>query len=465
MQQDSTIDYDFAVIGAGPGGYVAAIKAAQLGLKTVLIEKSPHLGGTCLNVGCIPSKALLHSTELFHKIEHEAADNGISVKGLTMSVAGLMKKKESVVTKLRGGLIQLMAQNKVEVRHGLGRLLGNGKVEISSGKTKAVLSAKTIVIATGSTSIELPFMPFDGETIVSSDEGIAFTEVPKKMAIVGAGAIGLELGSVWARLGSDVTIVELLPNVAPTFDNDICKAAERSFKKQGLKFELGAKVTGVKKAKGKTYLTAERGSEKLEIEADKILVAVGRRPFSEGLGAADIGLKLDERKRIVVDGHGQTNLPGVFAIGDITTGPMLAHKAEEEGVAIAERAAGKAGHVNYQVIPNVVYTSPEIASVGLSETEAKAQGHTVRIGKMLFAANGRGIASDATDGLVKVIACAQTDKLLGVQMIGEHASEIIAEAVAHMEYGGSAEDLSRTVHAHPTLSETLKAAATMVGNR
>jgi dihydrolipoamide dehydrogenase len=457
--------YDFVVIGAGPGGYACAIRAAQLGFKTLLIEKNPHLGGTCLNVGCIPSKALLHSTELFHKIQHEATDNGITVTNATMDIKGLMKKKEAVVNKLRAGLIQLMAHKKVEVKNGHAQFIDNQKLEIHHEGQTSTISANHIVIATGSTSIELPFMPFDGETVVSSDEGIAFTKTPKNLAIVGAGAIGLELGSVWARLGANVTIVELLPNVAPTFDTDISKMAEKLFAAQGIKFELGAKVTGVKKSKGHTYLTAERDGKPIEIEADKILVAVGRKPFAENLGLEKIGIELDERKRVKTDNHFRTNISNVYAIGDVAAGPMLAHKAEEEGIAVAEQIAGKAGHVNYAVIPNVVYTTPEIASVGLSENEAKTKGIAVRIGKMPFTANGRAIASDATAGLVKIIACAQTDRVLGVQMIGDHTSELIAEAVAHMEYGGSAEDIARTVHAHPTLSETFKEAALAVDKR
>lgn len=459
------MDYDFLVIGAGPGGYASAIRASQLGFKTLLVEKSPNLGGTCLNVGCIPSKALLHSTHLYHLFTHEAESNGITTKGVSMDVKRLMQKKSSVVEKLRSGLIQLMTAKKVQVRHGHAQVIAPHTVEIENGKSKDTVKAKHIVLATGSSVIELPFLPFDGETVVSSDHGIAFDRVPEKLVVVGAGAIGLELGSVWSRLGSKVTVVEWLPNVAPTFDIDISKAAEKAFKKQGIQFELGAKVTGVKKSKQKSYLLFERGDEKFELEADKILVAVGRKPNTLQIAHDSLDLKKDERGRVIVDAHWATNIPSVYAIGDVTTGPMLAHKAEEEGIALAERLAGKAGHVNYDVIPNVVYTNPEIASVGLSEAEAKSRGFTVRTGKMAFAANGRALASDSTEGMVKIIACEKTDRLLGVQMIGEHASEIIAEAVAHMEYGGSAEDLARTVHAHPTLSETLKEAALALDKR
>jgi dihydrolipoamide dehydrogenase len=456
--------FDIIVVGGGPGGYVAAIRSAQLGFSVALVEKNKYLGGTCLNVGCIPSKALLHSTEMLHFFEAQAADHGITAKHIAMDIAKLMQRKETVVSKLRGGIDQLMKARKITVFHGLGSLEGNGKVAIA-GKDNQSISGTHIILATGSSVIELPFMRFDGETIISSDHAIALTEAPKKLVVVGAGAIGLELGSVWSRLGSDVTVVELLPNVAPTFDVDISKAAERIFKKQGLKFELGAKVTGVKKDGKKTFLTAERDDKVLEIEADKILVAVGRRPNTEGLCADKVGLKLDDRRRIATHDHYRTNLPNVYAIGDVIEGPMLAHKAEDEAIAVVELIAGKAGHVNYDAVPNVIYTDPEIASVGMSEAEAIARGFTVNTGKMLFASNGRALANDATDGLVKVIACAKTDRLLGVHMIGSSTSEIIAEATVHIEYGGSGEDLARTMHAHPTLSETLKEAAMALEKR
>ena len=458
-------NFDLVVIGSGPGGYVAAIRGAQLGLKTALVEKDDNLGGTCLNVGCIPSKALLHSTEMYHFFNEKAQSHGIEAKSVSMNIAQLMKKKEEVVNKLRGGVQQLVSGRKVEILKGLGVLKGKGQVEIKNGSKSEIVVAKNILVATGSATVELPFLKFDGKTVISSDEGIALEKAPKKLVVVGAGAIGLELGSVWKRLGSDVTVVELLPNVAPTFDKDISKLAERIFKKQGIKFELGAKVTGVKKEKNKTFLTAEKNGKALEFEADKILVSVGRRPYTEGLGADNVGLKLDAHKRIEVDSHFRTNVPGIYAIGDVTPGPMLAHKAEEEAVAAVEIIAGKHGHINYDVIPNVVYTTPEIASVGISEDEAKEKGLSVNVGKMPFAANGRALASDETDGMVKVIACKTTDKILGVQMIGPHTSELIAEAVAHMEYSGSAEDLARTIHAHPTVSETLKEAALAVDKR
>lgn len=447
--------FDVIIIGSGPGGYVSAIRAAQLGLKTAIIEKHTQLGGTCLNVGCIPSKALLHSTEIYHTIAHQAAANGIKVKGLEVNVPGLMDKKSKVVDQLRNGVKALMKANKITVFNGTGKFLSPTQVEVGENK----LNSNHIIIATGSQSVELPFMKFDGETVVSSDQAIAFDSIPKKIVVVGAGAIGLELGSVWSRIGSDVTIVELLPRVAITFDHEISKLAERIFKKQGIKFELDTKVTGMKKEGKAVVLTAEKEGKVLEFPADKIIVCVGRKPYTEGLGLEAVGVEKDKQGRIVVDKHFRTNVPSIFAIGDVIAGPMLAHKAEEEGVALAEMLAGKAGHVNYDIIPNVIYTNPELASVGISEQEAKDKNIDVKIGKFPFAANGRALASDGGEGMVKVIADAKTDKILGVQILGLHASELIAPAVAHMEYGGSAEDMARTIAAHPTLAETLKEAA------
>ncbi len=452
-------EYDLVVIGSGPGGYVCAVRAAGLGLKTALVEKNAELGGTCLNVGCIPSKALLHSSEMFHFTAENAASHGIKVGKPELDLATMMKRKDEVVGRLNKGIAQLMKVNKITVLHGLGTLKGDGKVSIKGENETTTVTAKHIVLATGSASVELPFLKFDGKTVVSSDEAVAFDSVPEKLVVVGAGAIGLELGSVWARLGSKVTVVELLPQIAPTFDKDVSRTAERFFKRQGIHFELGAKVTGLERDKKATFLTAEKKDKQLRFEADKILVAVGRRPRTETIGAEAVGLKLDKGKRIIVDDNYRTNLDNVYAIGDSIAGPMLAHKAEEEGAAVAELIAGQAGHVNYAVIPNVIYTDPEIASVGIGEDQAKEKGIEVKVGKFSLAANGRAIASDATDGFVKVIADKKTDRILGVQIIARGASEIIADAVAHMEYGGSAEDLARTVHAHPTISESLKEAA------
>lgn len=457
--------FDLIVIGSGPGGYVCAIRAAQLGLKTALVEKSKTLGGTCLNVGCIPSKALLHASEQVRFVQHGAASLGINVDKSAVDLPTMMQKKDKTVATLVGGVSMLVTKKGAKVFQGAGRLIDASTVEVKGENGTEILKTKNIVVATGSAPAELPFLPFDGKTVVHSTHALAFDKAPKRLTVIGGGAIGLELGSVWARLGSKVTIVEFLPHIAATFDEDVSKLLERSLKKQGLTLELGAKVTGLKKSKGKTVLTAERGDDKLEIETDKVLVAVGRVPFTEGLGLKEIGIALDERKRIKTGPDFATNVKGVYAIGDVIAGPMLAHKAEEEGVAVAEMLAGKAGHVNYHVIPSVIYTDPEVAAAGLTERDAKAQGTEIRTGKFPFTANGRALANDATEGFIKVIACAKTDRVLGVQMIGSGTSELIAAAVAHMEYGGSAEDIARTVHAHPTLSEAFKEAALAVDKR
>jgi len=454
---------DLVIIGSGPGGYVAAIKAAQLGLKVALVEKDQSLGGTCLNIGCIPSKALLHSTEVWHHARDSKKHGIVGADKLTFDVSAMMANKDKVVGQLNKGVEFLVTKRGVEVVRGLGRLGKPGEVLVRSSAGERILNTKNILIATGSVPIELPFMKFDGETVISSDHGIALKSVPEKMVVVGAGAIGLELGSVWSRLGSQVTVVEMLTTIGgPSYDADIAKAAQTALEKQGIKFELGTKVTGVKKSAAGFALTAEREGKVLEFPADKILVAVGRKANTTGLGAAEAGLKLDERGRVVIDGHFLTNLPGVYAIGDVVAGPMLAHKAEEEGVAVAENIAGKHGHVNYAVIPGVIYTDPEVASVGISEAEAKAKNIEIKIGKFQLSGNGRAIATDGTAGMIKVIACAKSDKVLGVQMVAKGASEMIAAACAHMEYGGSAEDVARTCFAHPTVSESFKEAAMAV---
>ena len=446
--------FDLIVIGAGPGGYVCAFRAAQLGLKVALVEKRATLGGTCLNVGCIPSKALLASSEHYVFAKQHAAEHGVKLGSVELDLPALMKKKDAVVTKLVGGVAQLAKARKITVVTGAASFVSANTIAVGEQK----LTAKNIVIATGSTPVELPFMKFDGKTVVSSDHAIAFDSVPKKLVVVGGGVIGVELGSVWARLGSDVTVVEFLPKLIATYDDDIVRNFTRIMQKQGLKIELGAKVTGF--ANG--ILTAERGADRLSFAADKVLVAVGRRPYTDSLGLEKAGVQLDDKKRIKVDGHLKTTAPGVWAIGDVVAGPMLAHKAEEDGVAVAEWIAGKAGHVNWDLVPGVVYTDPEVASVGLGEDAAKAAGLAVNIGKFNFAANGRAIAADATDGYVKIIADAKTDKILGAQILGRNAGELISEIVTHMEYGGSAEDLARTIHAHPTMSEAVKEAALAV---
>ena len=454
-----TSSFDLIVIGSGPGGYVCAFRAAQLGLKVALVEKSATLGGTCLNVGCIPSKALLHSSEQFAFAKNHAAEHGIKLGRVEADVATLLKRKEAVVAKLVGGVAQIAQARKIAVFTGTASFVSAKTVSVAPATGAATqLTAPAIVIATGSAPVELPFMKFDGKTIVSSDQAIAFDAVPQKLVVVGGGAIGLELGSVWSRLGADVTVVEFLPKIVATYDDDIVRNFTRLLTKQGLKIETGAKVTGFSKG----ILTAERDGKKLEFPADKVLVAVGRRPYTDGLGLDRAGVQLDEKKRIKVDAHLATTAPGIWAIGDVVAGPMLAHKAEEDGVAVAEWIAGKAGHIDWNLVPAIVYTSPEVASVGLGEDAAKAAGRAVAIGKFNFAANGRAIANGTTDGYVKIIADAKTDKILGAQILGAGAGELISEIVTHMEYGGSAEDLGRTIHAHPTMSEAVKEAGLAV---
>ena len=451
--------YDALVIGAGPGGYVCAIRCAQLGLKTAIVEKNPRLGGTCLNVGCIPSKALLHSTEIYHELLHGAKKHGITAKEVSMDISALMKKKDGVVDKLGKGVRMLVEKRGIEILTGAAKLLGDGQVEVSGKEGTQTVTAKEIILATGSKPVELPFMPYDGERIVHSDHGIAFDSVPSKLAVIGGGAIGLELGSVWARLGSEVDVIEFLPEIATGFDPDVAKAARRILGKQGLKFSLSTKVTGVDIGESGVILRAEGPKGDITFEADKVLVAVGRAPCSDGLGLEEIGVVTDKRGSVTVDEAFRTNVDGIRAIGDLIPGPMLAHKAEEDGVACAEILAGQSGHVNYDLVPGVIYVDPEIANVGLGEADAKERNIPVRCGTFPLAANGRALATDATEGLVKVVAHAETDRLLGIQIVARNASELIASAVAHMEYGGSAEDLARTIHAHPTLSESLKEAA------
>lgn len=454
--------YDVVIIGSGPGGYVAALRAAQLGLTVALVEKNRTLGGTCLNIGCIPSKALLHSTEIFHFMQEKGAAHGLQAEKLAIDLNALMKQKDASVSRLVKGVETLCQQRKVDLKWGLGRIRDAHTVAVEGEKSET-LSAKNIIIATGSSSIELPFLKFDGKAIVSSDHALSLPKIPEKMVVVGAGAIGLELGSVWSRMGSKVTVVEFLPRVAPTFDADISKMAQRVFKKQGLTFALETKVTGYDKKK--KLLTAEnKKGEEVTFEADVVLVAVGRKPHTDSLGLSEAGVEVDEKGRVQTDAHFRTNVEGIYAIGDVKDGPMLAHKAEDEGVACVELIAGKAGHVNYAAIPNVIYTAPEIASVGLSEEEAKAQGREVSTGRFPLTANGRAIAMDETDGIIKTIADKKTDRLLGVHMIAANASELIAAAVTHIEYGGSAEDLGRTATAHPTLGEALKEAGLAAGS-
>ena len=460
-------EFDLIVIGSGPGGYVAAIRGAQLGLKTAIIEKHKALGGTCLNIGCIPSKALLNSSHHLAFAKKEAASHGVLVGEVRLDLPTMLKRKDKTVAQLTGGVAFLMKKNKVDVFQGEGHIAAAGKVSVKTADGKMQdLQAKHIILATGSVPIDLPNMPVDGVTTVTSTEALSFDRVPEKFVVIGGGAIGLELGSVWARLGSQVTVVEFLPRIAPGFDLELAKELQKSMEKEGLKFLLETKVNGIQIKDGKATVqaTAKDGKEMI-LEADKVLVAVGRKGFLGNAVSDELGLALDERRRIKVDEHFHTNIPGIYAIGDVIAGPMLAHKAEEEGIACVERIAGKAGHVNYDVIPGVIYTHPEVASVGLSEDQAKEKGLEVNVGKFPFRANGRALASDSAEGFVKLVADAKTDRLLGAHVICPAASELIQEAVSVMEFGGSSEDLARTVHAHPTLSEAVKEAALAVEKR
>ena len=458
--------FDVVIIGSGPGGYVAAIRAGQLGLKTAIIEKDKELGGTCLNVGCIPSKALLTSSDHFSFAKKEAAKHGIVIENPRVDLPTMQKRKDKVVKTLTGGVRQLMKTNKVMVLEGMGTIAAPGKVSVksSAGEIQEI-ETKNIVIATGSVAIELPFAKFDGKTIVSSTEALCFEEAPKKFLVVGAGAIGLELGSVWNRLGSEVTMLEFLPRIALGFDLELSNLLQRALTAQGIKFHLETKVTGVKIENGRAIASADKANEKLTFEADKVLVSVGRKPFSEGLGAEKVGVEFDERKRIKVDKHFRTNVEGIYAIGDVIAGPMLAHKAEDEGIACVEIIAGKSGHVNYDAIPGIIYTNPELAGVGITEDQAKEKAMNVRVGKFPFRANGRALANEDVEGVVKFIADAKTDKILGAHILQHAASELIAEPTSVIEFGGSSEDLGRTCHSHPTLSEAVKEAAMAVEKR
>ena len=453
------MDFDLIVIGAGPGGYTAAIRAAQLGMKTAIVEKGKTLGGTCLNVGCIPSKALLSSSELFYGARKHFGSHGISADGLSMDVGAMMKRKDGVVRKMARGIDFLMNKNGIERVAGLGRIAGPNEVEVTSDAGQQCLKAKRILIATGSRVAGLPFLEFDGETVLSSDDAVALGQAPVSMIVIGAGAIGLELGSVWARLGTAVTVVEFLPRIASTFDEDITQALQKLLQRQGLKFHLGTYVESAEKTEGGVKLTAAKGDKKLELEAEKLLVAVGRKPNTGGLGTAEAGVELDERGCIKIDAEWQTSVSGIYAIGDVVAGPMLAHKAEQEAIAAVERMVGQPGSVNYDAIPWVIYTSPEVATVGLTEAEAVEKGHEVGVGVFPFQANGRAVAGGHADGLAKVIADKATGLVLGAQILSANASELIAEVVLLMELGGSAKDMARTIHAHPTMSEGLREAA------
>ena len=460
--------YDLVVIGTGPGGYVCAIRAAQLGMKVAVVEKRATHGGTCLNVGCIPSKALLHASEMFEEAGHSFARMGIGVGTPKLDLAALMKFKDEGVDGNVKGVEFLLKKNKIDAVHGTGRIAAPGKVEVKApdGKTQT-LETKNIVIATGSDVARLKGVEIDGKRIVTSDQAIALDQVPQRLLVIGAGVIGLELGSVWRRLGSQVTVVEFLDRILPGLDNEVGRQSQRLLEKQGIAFKLGAKVTGVDSSGATLKATIEpaKGGAAETIEADVVLVAIGRVPYTEGLGLDEAGVKKDNRGRVIVDAHFATNVKGIYAIGDVIAGPMLAHKAEDEGMAAAEILAGQAGHVNYDVIPNVVYTFPEIASVGKTEEELKEAGIAYNTGKFPFTANGRAKANHQTDGFVKILADAKTDRVLGVHIVGSDAGNMIAEAAVAMEFGAAAEDIARTCHAHPTLPEAVKEAALAVAKR
>ena len=456
--------FDVVVIGGGPGGYVAAIRAAQLGLKTACVDKRGALGGTCLNIGCIPSKALLNSSSKFAETKNGLAKHGVKLDGVALDLNAMMATKDQVVTGLTRGVEQLFKKNKVEWVKGAGRIEKPGVVAIDDGRR---LETRNIIIATGSDSVPLKGVDVDEERIVTSTGALSLKSVPERMVVVGAGYIGLEMGSVWSRLGSKVTVVEFLDRILPGMDGEVAKQFQRILQKQGFEFRLGAKVTGAKKTNKGVILTIEptKGGPAESIEADVVLVAIGRRPFSEGLGLDRAGVELDERGRVKTDAHFRTNVEGIYAIGDVIAGPMLAHKAEEEGVAVAEIIAGQAGHVNYETVPGVVYTHPEVASVGKTEEELKAAGIEYKVGKFPFLANSRARAVVDTDGFVKILADAKTDRVLGVHIIGPEAGTVIHECVMAMEFGASAEDIARAFHAHPTLNEAVKEAALGVAGR
>ena len=460
----SQTNYDLIVIGAGPGGYVAAIRAAQLGMRVACIDRE-FLGGTCLNVGCIPSKALVDSTERLYETKTKLAHHGINVEGVSVDLATMLGRKDQVVKQLTGGVGYLFKKNKIDSMIGSGRIVSPNTVEVKTGSGTQTLSANKILIATGSAPIELPGLPFDGKYVIGSTEALALTEIPKKLLVVGGGYIGLEMGSVWSRLGTDVLVLEFTDGILPLMDKELAGMLHRMLEKQGMKFQFatGARETKIKD--GKVYVAWKSGDKTGEEISDKVLVATGRKPVTDGLGLKEVGVALDPKGFVKVDAHFASNVPGIWAIGDVIGGLMLAHKAEEEGIAAVEIMAGKAGHVNYRTIPGVVYTHPELAQVGLTEADAKREGIEVRIGKFPFSANGRAKAMDEAEGIVKIVGDAKTDRLLGVQILGPHASDMIAECVMAMEMAASVEDLARTNHAHPTLPEAVKEAAMAVEKR
>ncbi len=462
--------FDLIVIGAGVGGYEGAIRASQLGMKVAIVEKEKTLGGTCLNVGCIPSKAMLESSEHFHQAKTKLSKHGVMVGDVKLDLAAMMKRKDGVVRQLTSGVEFLMKKNKIETVKGTGKITKAGDiktVEVSGEGGKRAIQGKNVLIATGSEAASLPFLAFDGKRVVSSTEALEFTEVPKHLVVIGGGVIGLEMGSVWLRLGSKVTVVEFLDRLIPGNDKQMATELQKSLVKQGMEFKLNSKCTGATKKGDWLLVEAEdrATAAKFTLEADYILVATGRKPYTAGLGLEAVGVQTDKAGRIAIDEHFQSSVPGIYAVGDVVAGPMLAHKAGEEGVALAEILAGQSGHVNYLTIPGVIYTWPEVASVGLSEEELKEKGTGYKSGSFPFMANGRAKAMDETEGLVKILADTKTDRVLGVHIIGPRAGDLIAEAVSVMEFGGSSEDIARTCHAHPTLAEVVKEAALAVDKR
>lgn len=458
--------FDLIVVGGGPGGYTAAIRAAQLGMKTACVEMRGALGGTCLNVGCIPSKALLKSSELFEEAGHDFENRGIKVGSVKLDLKKMMEQKSTTVDGLTQGIEFLFKKNKVTYIKGKGELQGGGRVEVT-GEGNKTIKGKNILICTGSDVAPLPNVEIDEKQIVSSTGALELAKVPKKLVVIGAGVIGLELGTVWRRLGAEVTVVEFLDRILPGTDNEVAKTTQRILKKQGMQFKLGKKVTGAKKTKSGVTLTMEpsKGGDAEELKADVVLVAIGRRPYTEGLGLEDLGVEKDKAGRIVVDKNFKSSVDGVYAIGDVIDGPMLAHKAEDEGVVCVEMMAGQKPHINYDTIPGVIYTWPEVATVGKSEEDLKEAGVEYSVGKVPFMANSRARANGFTEGFAKILADKKTDKVLGVHIVGPDAGTVIHECVLAMEFGASSEDIARTCHAHPTLNEAVKEAALAVAGR
>ncbi|MFS4460784.1 dihydrolipoyl dehydrogenase [Bdellovibrio sp. HCB2-146] len=460
--------FDLVVIGSGPGGYVGAIRAAQLGLKVAVIEKDKTFGGTCLNVGCIPSKALLESSEHYVAAQHDLSAHGVKVSKVDLDLPTMLARKDKVVKQNTEGIVFLFKKNKITSYNGFGKIVAQGKVEVkgADGNTQ-VITTKNIMIATGSVPVELPFLKYDEKRIVSNTGALILPQVPKTMVVVGGGVIGLELGSVWQRLGAKVTVIEYTPRLGGPMDQDCMNVLKKNLEKEGMSFLLSTKVTGSKTLNDGVEVTYESltDGKANSIKADVVLVSTGRKPFSTGVGCEEMGITKDAQGRIQVDKHYQTNIPGIYAIGDVIAGPMLAHKAEEEGVAVAEILAGHAGHVNYDTVPGVIYTHPEIASVGITEEQAKEKGLEINVGKFPFLANGRARAKGFTEGFVKIIADKKTDRILGAHMVGPSVSELIHEVIVCMEFGGSSEDLARSFHAHPTLSEVVREAALNVEKR